>query len=90
MKCCGINSPSDWNGILGNNLLPGSCCEKQMGDPCSIDSALKEGCKTKFIDYLKSNIVTVAGVGIGVALIQVCVYLFILLNDMTFLYKIQF
>lgn len=76
MKCCGIYGPADWNGVFQNDQLPGSCCQREAGAQCSmVDGAFKEGCKTKFIDYLKSNIVLVAGVGIGVAVVQVCVYI---------------
>lgn len=76
LKCCGIQGPGDWNGVFQNNQLPGSCCQKEASAQCSVDGAINEGCKTKFIDYLKSNIVTVAGVGIGVAVVQVLAIVF--------------
>ncbi|XP_055296819.1 23 kDa integral membrane protein-like isoform X2 [Sitodiplosis mosellana] len=79
LKCCGIKGPEDWDGILpGQNSLPASCCLREKGAQCSKGDASvqKDGCKAKFLDYLKSNLVTVAGVGIGVAVIQLFAIVF--------------
>ncbi|XP_055307934.1 23 kDa integral membrane protein-like [Sitodiplosis mosellana] len=72
LKCCGINGPEDWDGVLPENTLPGSCCQKGQGDECSKfdPSVLKDGCKTKFLDYLRSYLVAVVGVGIGAIVVQ--------------------
>lgn len=56
------------------NNLPPSCCQRPAGDTtCKIgDPAVApNGCKGSFEESLKSSMVTVAGLGIGVALVEV-------------------
>lgn len=76
LKCCGVNGPSDWEKVIPNNKIPGTCCHLGEGTMCDVNDAnvIKEGCKAKFIDYIKSNILKVAGVGIAVAVVQVSIY----------------
>lgn len=75
LNCCGIIGPQDWVGILPENLLPGSCCQKEQEYVCKIDdsSMNNDGCKDKLLDYLKSHLTKMAGIAIAVAVIQACI-----------------
>jgi len=72
LKCCGTNGTESW----GSGSIPDSCCVTET-DGCATglapDSALlnQDGCLEKFIDWVESNILTIGGVGIGLAFIQV-------------------
>jgi len=71
LKCCGIDGPEDWKNVFPHVELPGSCCQKAANDTtCTVNTASKTGCKAAIIDYLNSNIVTVVGVAIVVAVVQ--------------------
>ncbi|XP_031627365.1 uncharacterized protein LOC116343455 [Contarinia nasturtii] len=71
LKCCGIVGPEDWKNVLPKVELPGSCCQKAANDTtCTVNTASKTGCKAAIIDFLNSNIVTVIGVAIVVAVVQ--------------------
>lgn len=71
LKCCGIDNPGDWKPVLGNQLPP-SCCQKPIGDTTCVEKdAAQTGCKQALRDYLRDNLLIVAGLGVGAALIQV-------------------
>lgn len=74
LKCCGINAPSDWSPVLGDKKLPGSCCAKGIEDVSCSEALYKTGCKTAFIEFLKNNLIIVAGLSVGTAVIQVITY----------------
>lgn len=74
LKCCGIVGLGDWNNVLPNNTLPGSCCQKDAEDKtCTNVNASKTGCKAALIEYMSSHIVSLVGIAIGVVAIQVSV-----------------
>ncbi|XP_072927163.1 CD63 antigen isoform X2 [Hemitrygon akajei] len=70
--CCGSVNYSDWFPQL-NNTVPDSCC-KHVSKDCgkNVDAAniYRQGCVQLINDWLKNNIVIVAGVALGIALFQ--------------------
>lgn len=74
MSCCGINGPADYVQVFHNNTLPNSCCDKfPLNDPnkCIVDNAHKDGCMPVLLHFFESRSLILAGVGIGIAIIQV-------------------
>lgn len=76
-KCCGIESAGDWAGKgvppFTSGQTPDSCCVDEVVEGCGLAAKPKyqEGCLVKFVGVLKGNVPVVAGVGVGVALIQI-------------------
>jgi len=72
MSCCGIKGPADYQQVFHNNTLPNSCCDKfpTESNKCTFDFAHKEGCMPKLLHFFESKSLILAGVGIGIALIQ--------------------
>lgn len=72
MKCCGINSASDYIPILNGTDLPKSCClNLDVSKPCTEKDASKNGCKPALLHYLTSQSTILAGVAVAVGLVQV-------------------
>lgn len=67
-KCCGVDSYTEWHAH--NVSYPDSCCKKA---PCVPGTAnfYNEPCLEEFVDFVKTNIVKVGGVGIGLAFVQI-------------------
>ncbi|XP_055304293.1 23 kDa integral membrane protein-like [Sitodiplosis mosellana] len=77
LKCCGIDGPNDWNHVLPNDTIPGSCCQKAADDKtCTITEAIQTGCKTAFIEFLNSHIFTVIGYAIAAVVLQLLAIVF--------------
>lgn len=72
MHCCGIKGPADYQPIFHNSSLPNSCCTKfpQNSNVCTQENALRDGCMPKLLHFLESKSLILAGVGIGIALVQ--------------------
>uniref|UniRef100_U5EVW1 Tetraspanin n=1 Tax=Corethrella appendiculata TaxID=1370023 RepID=U5EVW1_9DIPT len=72
MECCGVNSADDWEPIFKNDTLPASCCVEYAVDTkkCTKANASKEGCLPKLLNFLDTKSLILAGVGVGVAAIQ--------------------
>lgn len=78
-ECCGVYNASDWKTRLPlqNDTLPMSCCWKIYGAIGSAQCSLKspnvynQGCLSAFGDYVQSHALTIGGVGIGFAVVQV-------------------
>lgn len=72
MECCGITGPEDWERVFTNNTLPKSCCPQMPvnKDVCTKENALQNGCLPKLLEFLDSKSLILAGVGIGIAIIQ--------------------
>ncbi|KAG4070067.1 hypothetical protein HA402_013727 [Bradysia odoriphaga] len=72
MHCCGIKGPADYQPIFQNNSLPNSCCTKfpPNSNVCTQQNALQDGCMPKLLHFLESKSLILAGVGIGIALVQ--------------------
>ena len=75
-ECCGLHSYKDWHTAL-NNKIPMSCCKPQFG---AIDEVLcrpdtktlfSVGCISSFGDFINSHTVTLAAVGVTLAVLQV-------------------
>lgn len=73
MSCCGINGPKDYQQVFHNTTLPNSCCDRFPTDSnkCTYDYAHQDGCMPKLLHFFESKSLILAGVGIGIALIQV-------------------
>lgn len=70
--CCGSADYRDWLPQL-NNTVPDSCCHrvtKDCGKDVSAGNIYTRGCVQLINDWLKNNIVIVAGVALGIALFQ--------------------
>lgn len=77
-QCCGINNYTDWYKFLNSTELPLSCCDTAgifsnfSCEPATNGSRLfKIGCVNAFGDEIKQHAVTIGGVAIGIAFIQV-------------------
>ncbi|EAT45481.1 AAEL003236-PA [Aedes aegypti] len=72
MKCCGVNGPEDWQPIFKNDTVPKSCChELPIGvNRCTRKYADPEGCFPKLSAFLGSKSLLMAGIGVGLAAIQ--------------------
>nr|ACQ57906.1 CD63 antigen [Anoplopoma fimbria] len=76
MKCCGMNSSSDWRSF-GNdgNSVPDSCCLTPVAN-CGVgamtDAAkvYQKGCHDALVDFLKKNIQWVIIAAIVIAFLQ--------------------
>lgn len=73
MHCCGIKGPADYQHVFHNSTLPNSCCTKfaPNSDECTQENAIKDGCMPILLHFFESKSLILAGVGIGIALIQV-------------------
>lgn len=74
LKCCGMNTPSDWSHVgFMDNVIPDSCCKEVPSQgKCDLNSIQvhAEGCMIKLQSAIESNAMILGGVGIGIALIQ--------------------
>ncbi|XP_067880769.1 CD63 antigen [Heterodontus francisci] len=71
--CCGSKQFSDWFEQFTTQRVPDSCCRKPVpgcGRNTTIANIYHEGCVNVINDWLKDNIVIVAGVALGIALFQ--------------------
>jgi hypothetical protein len=81
-KCCGVQSYKDWqNTTFGNGLnVPTMCC-KNPTNGCGLNLLSKsddevnttiytDGCLLKMESFITNNLVTIAGVGLGMAIYQ--------------------
>lgn len=79
-ECCGVDSPSDWKTLSNTNYsIPMSCCAHKVGSVgnyrCDMNNTLlfHTGCLTAFGEFIENHAVTIGGVGIGFAIVQVMV-----------------
>ncbi|XP_059616981.1 CD63 antigen [Phlebotomus argentipes] len=72
LKCCGIQGPSDWQQVFHNTTLPTSCCIEMPVNvnQCTKEFAMKDGCMPELLALLQKNALILAGVGIGIAVVQ--------------------
>ncbi|XP_011192839.1 CD63 antigen [Zeugodacus cucurbitae] len=79
MDCCGTFGPKDWVPIFHNSSLPPACCaviNLNEAQDCTVVHAHSEGCLNKLLTLLDSKTLTLAGVVLGVAGIQLLTILF--------------
>ncbi|KAK0140960.1 Tetraspanin-5 [Merluccius polli] len=80
--CCGAFGPDDWNLNIYFNCtdanpsrekcgVPFSCCTKDPADSEQKDYINVKGCVPQFEKWLQDNLTLVAGIFIGVALLQI-------------------
>jgi CD63 antigen len=76
LKCCGAANYTDWKttkwGQAHPNAVPDSCCiaaEKGCGAK-STTGIYTSGCYSKFKEFFESRILIVAGIGIGIGLVE--------------------
>lgn len=66
MKCCGIDSASDWAGHV--DPLPPSCCPEGTAEgSCTTSNAFQSGCQLKVKEFAQQHAQVLAGVGIGIS-----------------------
>lgn len=78
-RCCGISAAADWTGkgepAFTSGQTPDSCCDlPDVEEGCGklpSNPKYKQGCLVKFVGDIKGNVPIVAGVGVGIALIQI-------------------
>lgn len=75
-QCCGVNTYTDWSGkgSIGVGNVPFSCCSIASVNCTTTPTASntwKKGCVDAFVDWVKDNIYIIAGVGIGLAFVQI-------------------
>jgi len=72
MHCCGIKGPADYQQVFHNMTLPNSCCIKfaPNSSVCTQQNAIQEGCMPIMLHFFESKSLILAGVGIGIALVQ--------------------
>lgn len=73
MHCCGIKGPDDYQQVFHDLTLPNSCCTKfaPNSNVCTQENAVKNGCMPILVQFFQSKSLLLAGVGIGIALVQV-------------------
>lgn len=79
LKCCGFNNFSDFDGSPfykdHNSQYPPQCCPG-FSDPCNATAAASDmtitGCFPKIEKLIDDNIVVIAGVGLGIAALEIC------------------
>lgn len=72
LECCGANGPSDWQQVFHNASLPAACCKEIPVSQveCDMSHAFTAGCMPKLLDLFESKSLILAGMGVGVALVQ--------------------
>lgn len=77
-KCCGSSGSSDYPKSTSNNTV----CAGTGGVPscysngkCTGGTLYTQGCRKGFIDFIKSKLVVIGAVAVGIAFIQVNVYI---------------
>ncbi len=71
-QCCGYNSYRDYtDDANGNGSIPYSCCNFNEGKTCTVDQIqFNEGCKGKVYTLYKKFSNGLAGLAIGIAVIE--------------------
>nr|APM87502.1 CD63 [Haliotis discus discus] len=74
-KCCGADNYTSWEQFLPQP--PESCCKSIGSIECKdrsynkTDGIYTKSCTKGIIDWLKSNVILLGGIGIGLAFVQV-------------------
>jgi len=70
-QCCGVNNSDDWV-LRRSGKVPSSCCIDNSGEDCyrTHGNLFKMGCLEKLETILKGNAVTIGGIGLAFALIE--------------------
>jgi len=74
-RCCGVTSYKDWFPLFNSTaVVPDSCCVQDTvgcgADISDLSTINQKGCLDEFVDQVKHNAGIFAGVGIGLAVIQ--------------------
>jgi len=73
MKCCGSRNYTEWEDT-NYGQIPQYCCVEDETDPECVDDTSNiyvDGCLNSLITYVEDNIITIGGIGIGLAFIQI-------------------
>ncbi|XP_047209447.1 tetraspanin-17 isoform X2 [Girardinichthys multiradiatus] len=81
-SCCGAHGPDDWNQNIYFNCtdknpsrercgVPFSCCVKDPADLDRQKDIYTKGCVGQFEKWLQDNLIIVAGIFVGIALLQI-------------------
>ncbi|XP_074029720.1 CD63 antigen [Leptinotarsa decemlineata] len=72
-ECCGMNGPTDWYRVTGNDSLPHTCCPDTQDDgSCTMKTSnhYTASCIDKLKFAFKKYGAIIGGVGIGIAALQ--------------------
>ncbi|KAJ3654431.1 hypothetical protein Zmor_013620 [Zophobas morio] len=67
LHCCGKHGSMDWLNLSQSTPIPESCCIKEHCNTEDAEQIYTEGCYTKVVEFLNSNIGIVAGAAVGIA-----------------------
>lgn len=80
LHCCGFNNYTDFNSsrfVKENRVFPPYCCanntDSHIVEPCTEDKAKSmnvQGCFKQILQKIRTNAVTVGGVAVGVAALE--------------------
>ncbi|XP_041941122.1 tetraspanin-4 [Alosa pseudoharengus] len=73
-KCCGVTKKEDWYNVMGELILPASCC--LSGDSCEDGKEWQEPCYQKARTWLLDNITSVLVFGICIVIVQLLALVF--------------
>ncbi|KAK0160452.1 hypothetical protein PV328_007861 [Microctonus aethiopoides] len=76
LRCCGIDSKNDWEGIMPNGTLPRSCCPIAHEDSisnCTVrsENVYVDACFVLLESIIIKNANLLIGVGIGIAFVEI-------------------
>jgi len=73
-ECCGTNNATDWEATWfyknHTDSFPSSCCKNQTAEGFCKDSTFERGCFDALAAAGKSHLVIIAGVALGIAVLQ--------------------
>ncbi|XP_033225016.1 CD63 antigen-like isoform X2 [Belonocnema kinseyi] len=75
LHCCGADSPRDYNQFARNTSIPSTCCNNPTDVACDPygqgeHKVFSEGCGVKVAHMFEKALKTLAGVAIGVAVVE--------------------
>lgn len=73
LKCCGVNSSSDYSKLSGwNGTIPWSCCGQEDKHSCDDPKKIyNDGCMGKLVEFVSGIANWLGGIALGVAAVQV-------------------
>lgn len=71
--CCGVDNSTDWNRVMGDNVVPDSCCQ-EYSQKCGQHDPSKwfsKGCYDKIKAFIEQQTVVLGSVAMTVVVIQI-------------------
>lgn len=72
LECCGVNGPGYWRSQFRNDSLPIGCCPEKV-QHCTIGTPghFTDPCGHKLFKLIDSSAITVGGIAIGIAAVEI-------------------